>query len=40
MRVEGISPRTWLLGTVAGWALVLWVLGAGRNGQPRRASSG
>jgi len=26
MRVEGISPRTWLLGTVAGWALVLWVL--------------
>jgi general secretion pathway protein N len=26
MRVEGISPRTWLLGTVAGWALLLWVL--------------
>ncbi len=26
MRVEGISPRTWLLGTVTGWALVLWVL--------------
>lgn len=26
MRVEGISPRTWVLGTVAGWALVLWVL--------------
>jgi len=26
MRVEGIAPRTWLLGTVAGWALMLWLL--------------
>ena len=26
MRVEGIAPRTWLLGTVAGWALLLWLL--------------
>ncbi len=26
MRVEGVAPRTWLLATVAGWALVLWVL--------------
>lgn len=26
MRVEGVAPRTWLLATVAGWALVLWAL--------------
>lgn len=26
MRVEGIAPRTWLLATVAGWALSLWLL--------------
>ena len=26
MRVEGVAPRTWLLATVAGWALLLWVL--------------
>lgn len=26
MRVEGVAPRTWLLATLAGWALVLWVL--------------
>ena len=26
MRVEGIAPRTWLLGTLAGWAIVLWLL--------------
>jgi len=26
MRVEGIAPRTWLLGTVAGWALLVWLL--------------
>ena len=26
MRVEGVAPRTWLLGTVAGWALLVWML--------------
>ncbi len=26
MRIEGVAPRTWLLATVAGWALLLWVL--------------
>jgi general secretion pathway protein N len=26
MRVEGVAPRTWLLATLAGWAVVLWVL--------------
>ena len=26
MRVEGIAPRTRLLGTVAGWAVLLWLL--------------
>jgi general secretion pathway protein N len=26
MRVEGVAPRTWLLATIAGWALVLWAL--------------
>jgi len=26
MRVEGVAPRTWLLATVAGWALSLWLL--------------
>ena len=26
MRVDGIAPRTWLLATVAGWALMLWAL--------------
>ena len=26
MRVDGIAPRTWLLATVAGWALALWAL--------------
>jgi general secretion pathway protein N len=26
MRVEGVAPRTWLLATVTGWALVLWAL--------------
>lgn len=26
MRVEGIAPRTWLLGTLAGWALLVWLL--------------
>lgn len=26
MRVDGIAPRTWVLVTVAGWALLLWLL--------------
>lgn len=26
MRVDSIAPRTWLLATLAGWALLLWVL--------------
>lgn len=26
MRVEGVAPRTWLLATLAGWALLLWAL--------------
>ena len=34
MRAEDIAPRTWLLGTVAGWALLIWLLalvGMGRS---------
>ena len=37
MRVEGVAPRTWLLGTLAGWSLVLWLLallGMGGHIQP------
>ena len=26
MHAEATSPRTWLLGTVAGWAMLVWVL--------------
>ena len=26
MRVEGVAPRTWLLATLAGWAVLLWLL--------------
>jgi general secretion pathway protein N len=26
MRIEGVAPRTWLLATVAGWALLAWLL--------------
>lgn len=26
MRLDAIGPRTWLLATVAGWALIAWVL--------------
>lgn len=26
MRIDDAGPRTWLLGAVAGWALVLWLL--------------
>lgn len=36
MRVDGIAPRTWLLATLTGWALVLWALslfGMGENVQ-------
>lgn len=34
MRLEDVSPRTWLLGTVAGWALVAWMLAlAGMGGR-------
>ena len=37
MRVDGIAPRTWLLATFTGWALVLWalsLLGMGERVQP------
>ena len=34
MRLEDVSPRTWLLGAVAGWALAAWVLAlAGMGGR-------
>ena len=34
MRVEDVSPRTWLLAAVAGWALAAWVLAlAGMGGR-------
>jgi general secretion pathway protein N len=34
MRLEDVSPRTWLLGAVAGWALLAWVLAlAGMGGR-------
>ncbi|HET7125492.1 MAG TPA: hypothetical protein VFI26_00125 [Lysobacter sp.] len=34
MRLDDVSPRTWLLGTVAGWALLAWVLAlAGMGGR-------
>ena len=26
MRLDAIGPRTWLLATVAGWALIAWAL--------------
>ena len=26
MRLDNVSPRTWLLATLAGWALLLWLL--------------
>ena len=36
MRVEGIAARTWVLATIAGWALLLWVLALlGMSGQVR-----
>ncbi|MEH6416313.1 hypothetical protein [Pseudomonas sp. CGJS7] len=37
MRLDDASPRTWLLATAAGWALLTWVLalaGMGRNVDP------
>lgn len=34
MHLDDVSPRTWLLGTVAGWALLAWVLAlAGMGGR-------
>ena len=34
MRLEDVSPRTWVFGTIAGWALVAWVLAlAGMGGR-------
>lgn len=34
MRVDVITPRTWLLATVAGWALLAWILAlAGMGGR-------
>ena len=36
MRLDAASPRTWLLATVAGWAVLVWLLalaGMGRNAQ-------
>jgi general secretion pathway protein N len=34
VRLEDVSPRTWLLGAVAGWALAAWVLAlAGMGGR-------
>ncbi|MFT3763161.1 MAG: general secretion pathway protein GspN [Pseudoxanthomonas sp.] len=27
MRADALAPRTWLLATVAGWAVLVWVLG-------------
>lgn len=37
MRVDSVSPRTWLLATLAGWALLVWILalsGMGGNITP------
>jgi general secretion pathway protein N len=34
VRVEDVAPRTWVLATIAGWALLLWVLAlAGMGGR-------
>lgn len=34
MRLEDVGPRTWLFGTIAGWALAAWVLAlAGMGGR-------
>ena len=36
MRLDGVSPRTWLLAVVAGWALFAWALALlGMGGQVR-----
>ena len=36
MRIDSIGPRTWLLATLAGWALLAWVLALfGMGGQIR-----
>jgi general secretion pathway protein N len=37
VRVEDVAPRTWVLATIAGWALLLWVLAlAGMAGRIER----
>lgn len=37
MRIENVAPRTWLLATLAGWTLALWMLGLlGMGGQVQR----
>lgn len=36
MRIEALGPRTWLLATLAGWALLVWILALfGMGGQIR-----
>ena len=37
MRIEGVAPRTWLLATITGWALLLWMLALlGMGGRAQR----
>ncbi|BDU15510.1 general secretion pathway protein GspN [Lysobacter auxotrophicus] len=43
MRLDDAGPRTWLLATVAGWAVIAWllaVLGMGRHAQALDADPG
>lgn len=43
MRLDDAGPRTWLLATVAGWAVLAWVLalfGMGRHAQALEADPG
>jgi general secretion pathway protein N len=43
VRLDDAGPRTWLLATVAGWAVLAWVLavfGMGRHAQALEADSG
>ena len=36
MRIDAFGPRTWLLATLAGWALLVWILALfGMGGQVR-----
>ena len=40
MRTDAIAPRTWVLATVAGWAVLVWLLalfGLGGRIAPRAA---